>query len=402
MIGSLKQNMGICLVFVGVTLSMFLNYFYPITYWTPIIMALSCILMCDSSTLKSSLRWNKTFKMIIVFQLIMLFYFVVSCNEGLGLHQKTKLLSFHLYILTLSLVLMKTPALHERDFLPCLFVVSGFLSILSAFCHFINLIEIDRMSNGNNAVLEVFTCNITAFVNFSVSLLLLYRYRYKFVLLFLLLAFVDFYVIMQSGKRSYFVSALGVVILFLYKMKLIKKGILYFAIIYTVLVVLIPQVSELTDIFIKRTFDGFSAVFIDKKSAGVDWDDSASIRAWSQKVAIQKLDSFNAINYLLGGGYYYWFFDNPLGESYLDMGLIGLFFFVYLVVYLPFKTYRKCSNKEINKLFCLFVASMNVFIILTNNDPYNYLMYSPLCMLAMYSYKYSYYCYKCSQNIQVG
>ena len=346
-------------------------------------MLLSCLLLCDKSTLKSTITWNKTFKMIVVFQVIMLFYFVVSFNEELAHDLKPKLLSFHLYVLSLSFVLMKTPTLRERDFLPCLFVVSGILTIISAICHFEGLIKLDRMYNKENAVLEVFSCNMAAFVNFSSSLLLLSRYKKKYILLFGVFAFLDFYVIMMSDKRSYFVSALVVAILYLYKIKKLKKGFLYTIVIYTLLVMVIPQVRELTMTFIDRTIDGISTVFIDKKSVHVDWDDSASIRTWSQRIAIKKFDTFNFFNYLFGGGYYYWFFDNPLGESYLDMGLIGLFFYVYIVVYVPLKYFMVCSSKMLKLLCCIFISAMNISIILTNNNPYIYMNYTPICLLAM-------------------
>lgn len=385
MFKSLRQDIGISLVFVGVTLSMFLNYFYPVTYWTPIIMLLSCLLLCDSSTLRSRIVWNHTFKMIVAFQIIMLFYFVVSFNEELAHQIKTKLLSFHIYVLALSLILMKTQSIRERDFLPCLFVMSGLLTIISSICHLGGIIELDRMYNKENSILEVFTCNIAAFANFSSALLLLSRFKKKFLLLFLVFSFLDFYVIMMSAKRSYFVSALVVAVLYLYKIKQLKKGIIYAGVLYLLLVMILPQVRELTMTFIDRTLDGFSTVFIEKKSQYVDWDDSASIRAWSQRIAVEKLNDFNFFNYLFGGGYYHWFFDNPLGESYLDMGLIGLFFFAYLVIYIPVKTYRYCSCKEYKLLFCIFISSMNISIVLTNNDPYNYIEYTPICMLAMCS-----------------
>lgn len=386
MITAFRQKIGICLVLVGITISMFLNFFLPVTYWTPFVMGLSCLLLCDRTTFSGKIYWNKIFKYILTFQLIMLCYFLVSFNEELAHQIKFKLLTFHLYIICLTFILMKTPSLRDLNYLPFVFVISSFLTLLSSFCHFSGLIEMDRMYNQENSVLEVFTCNAAAFVNFSSSLLLLYKSKKWLLPIYFVMIFMDFYVIMQSAKRSFFVSALAVAILFLYKVRQLKKGLIISFVMVFLLIIFIPQIRDLAITFIERTIDGFSTVFIDKKSTYVDWDDSASIRAWSQRVALQKLQSFGFFNYLLGGGYYYWFFDNPLGESYLDMGLVGLFFYIYIVVFIPLKFYNKCSKNSSNQLLFFFSALMNICIILTNNDPYNYINYVPICLIALYSY----------------
>lgn len=77
--------------------------------------------------------------------------------------------------------------------------------------------------------------------------------------------FLDFYVIMLSAKRSFFVSALAVAILFLYKVKQLKKGLIVSFITILLLVIFIPQIWDLAETFIERTIDGFSTVFFDKK-----------------------------------------------------------------------------------------------------------------------------------------
>lgn len=387
MITAFRQKIGISLVLVGITISMFLNYFLPITYWTPFVMGLSCLLLCDRTTFEGTTYFNEIFKYILAFQLIMLCYFFLSFNEELAHQIKGKLLSFHLYIICLAFILMRTPSLRNVDFLPCLFVISSLVTILSSFCHFTGLIEMDRMINKENSILEVFTCNAAAFVNFSASLLLLCKSKKWLFPIYLIMIFLDFYVIMQSAKRSFFVSVLAVAILFLYKVKQLKKGLIISFITILLLVIFIPQIWDLAETFIERTIDGFSTVFFDKKSASVNWDDSASVRAWSQGLALQKFHSFGILNCLFGGGYYFWFFDNPLGESYLDMGLIGLFFYTYIVVYIPFKFYRKCSKDSSKELMFFFMALMNICIILTNNDPYNYINYTPICMIALFSYE---------------
>lgn len=388
-----RQNIGICLVFTGVTTSMFLNYFFPVIYWTPFVMFLSCLLLCDKSILYSNIRWNKTFKSIVMFQIIMLLYFIFYFNESVA-HLWGKQLSFHLYIMFLAIILMRTRTLKERNFLPVLLIYSSILSFIAAFCHFTGLIEMERMLYMDKAVLEVFSCNIAAYINFIVCLLMLDGKKRLNTILLLVLIILDFYVIMQSGKRSYYISSLVVGIIYMYKMRCLKRGILLVSAIYLLLNFFIPEVREMSIQLIERTVDGFSTVYIDKKSTYVDWDNSASLRAWSQRMAIQKLDHFSFLNYIFGGGYLFHFFDNPLGESYLDMGIIGFCFYCYLIVIVPIRFFLKLGMKNKKELFCFFVALMNICICLVNNDPYTYIAYTPLCMIALFSYKSDFIRYK--------
>lgn len=356
-------------------------------------MFLSCVLLCDSTTFSGRTLFNKTFKYLLYFQLIMLFYFFFAFNEE-EIHFWNKNLSFHLYIISLILVQSRTRSLKDRNFLPVLFIYSSSLSVISAICHYTGLIELDRTLNQEDAVLEVFTCNIASFISVITCLLLMKKKSLIITILILLMIFVDFYVIMMSAKRSYYVSVLLVGLVYLYKIKKLKQGLLITSVLYIIMVALIPEIREMTITMIDRTIEGVTTVYIDKKSTIVDWDDSASVRSWSQRMAIIKLENFSVINYIFGGGYLFHFFDNPLGESYIDMGIIGLCFYIYLIVIVPIHFFTKVNNVDKKELFCFFVALMNICIILVNNDPYTYLNYTPLCMIALYSYKEDYKRYK--------
>lgn len=349
-------------------------------------MFLSCILLCDSTTFSCKPSFNKTFKSLLYFQLIMLVYFFFTFNEE-EIHFWNRNLSFHLYIIALIFVLSRTHSLKDRNFLPALFIYSSFLSAISAICHYTGLIELDRALNREDAILEVFTCNISSFISVISCLLLIEKKSLIRNTLIVLIIFIDIYVIMMSAKRSYYVSVLLVGLVYLYKIKKLKQGLLITAILYVIMIALIPELREMTMTMIDRTIEGFSTVYIDKKSTYVDVNDSASIRAYSQRLALMKLENFSVINYIFGGGYLFHFFDNPLGESYIDMGIIGLCFYVYLIAIVPIHFFLKINAIDKKELFCFFVALMNICIILVNNDPYTYINYTPLCMMAVYSYK---------------
>lgn len=395
----LCQNIGISLIFVGVTISMFLNYFYPIMYWTPWIMILSCILLCNKNTFKGTAYLNKSFKIIIYYQLLMLFYLICFFNNDTD-QSWTKQLSYHLYILAIISIFARTPSLKERNFLPVLTIISSVLTIITSICHYLDLFELThrlvQIGDEQRIVLEVFTTNISAFVNF-VCCILLFNRKQKLISLFLIcLIVVDIYNIIQSGKRSYFVALGSVSILYLYKMKRMLTGIATSSILFVLLFALIPHVQDAVIELTERTVTGFSTLYGDNQSYAIDWDDSASLRVYLRRLAIIKLNKFTDLNLLFGGGYLCQFFDNPLGEAYIDMGIIGFVMYAYIIIIMPLIFFKRINCNHKNELFAFFLALMNICICLTNNDPYTYLAYTPVCLIAMYSYRIDYrrYCHR--------
>lgn len=390
MIKSLRQSFGISLVFVGITISMFLNYYFPFLYWTRYVMFLSCILICDKTTFRKHVQWNNTFKVLFAFQILMLIYLFLFYNDEYY-YNWNKYLSFHLYVIALIFILARTDKLWERDFVPVLWGISTVLSFLVAFCTFTGLIELDLMVNKEDAILEYFTCNISVLANFVSSLILLRKLDNKVILKILLLGLVllDFYILANSGKRSYFLSALVMLILFLYKIKRLTAGLIIGSAIFVLGNIFFPQLREITSEILTRTYEGINTLFLDRRNVThIDWNNSADQRLYLKKLAMIKFANFSWYNYIFGGGYLLQFFDNPLVESYLDMGILGIILFSYIIVFVPIKAYLQCSEGDSNLLLCIMIASMNIVIIITNNDPYTHSMYTPICMIAMCLYSY--------------
>lgn len=305
---SIRQNLGLCMVFCGVTTSMYLNFFFRGMYFTQYILLLSCALLCDRNTFVTSSQTNKYFKMIIAFQIIMLGYLFFTF-ETKTITPYIRQLSFHLYILVLSFILMRTPSLRERNFIPWIFGYSAILSIVSSVLHYLDLFEMERIVYGENFVLEVFTANIGAYINLICCLLSIRKDRtFLSKTVLIIFIFIDFYIITKSGKRSYFISALLVILFYLYKEQKMMAGLGICTVIYFILLLFIPEVQDITSTMMDRTINGFSDVYVNKKSNVVDWDDSASVRAWSQMIALQKLSEFTLVNYIFGGGYLFHFF----------------------------------------------------------------------------------------------
>lgn len=400
-----RQNIGMSLIFVGITISMFLNYFVPIIHWTPFIMLLSCILLCEKTTFRVETETNRTFKTLIFFQLLMLFYLVCFFNSEADAPW-SKQLSFHFYILAIIAIFLRTPSLKERNFLPTLLVISSVLTIITALCNYFDLFELARrlvrIGEEQNIVLEAFSANIATFVNFICCMLLLHQKQRLVSLLLIFLIIIDVYNIVQSGKRSYFVAMGGVAILYLYKCKNLIKGLAIASSVLVILFILLPPVQDAVFDMVERTITGFMKVYGDNESRVLDWDDSASIRVFLQERAMNNFLNFSILNLIFGGGYLCSFMDNPLVESYIDMGVAGLLLYVYTIILIPCVFFLRINQVHKVELFGFFLAFMNICICLTNNDPYIYLTYTPLCLIALYSYNQDYDRYSESEEVTLN
>lgn len=381
-----RQNIGISLIFTGIAISMYLKYFVSGGNLTPITMLISCLLLCDKTTFRNRMTWNMGFHYLFIFQLVMLFYLFFTFNSQSD-STITKQLGFHLYVISLIFVLGRTHSLRSINYIPYLFVISSILSIIGLICHQLNLFELDRMLHKDEGpVLEVFTVNAVAYVNFICCMLILNtKKRILLLLLFLMLA-IDFYIIVNSGKRSYFMSVVASIMFYLYKKKRMGQGLILMIITTLTLFVFVPEFQEMVITIVNRTITGFSDVYV-SQSHVTDWDDSASIRVYLQKLALQKFYDFNLLNIIFGGGYLCQFFDNPLVESYLDMGFVGLISFFYLIVLFPFVYINKIKCNDKIAMLPFYLSLMNICIIITNNDPYNYTFYTPICLMSLYFYQ---------------
>lgn len=375
-------KIGISLALCGVPLAMLLNYFFPVVSWSPIVMMFSAICLYNPSG--ENVKNNRYLTSIITFQVLMLIYWFLFDSNNY------KYLSFHVFILAFYYVITRNDKILECDFLRTLFVYSGILSIACAILEYLGFFSFEfwydlGASDAGERTLEVFTANIAAYTNLVAALVLFSKNNKPwFNLLLLILCAVDLYVISYSGKRSSFVAAVFAIGYVVYRNKVYvnHKGLI--ALIIVTSVVLVPQIRDTFLDFFDRTISGFTDVYGGKK---VDFDEnsSTSIRAYNLDLALKQFETFTFGEYILGRGYLKFFIDNPLLESYLDMGIMGFLFYFYIIVLKPILILRRNIIDDKYTTLALLLALSNTFICISNNNPYEYFAYTPTIMLALYS-----------------
>ncbi len=374
---------------------MYLTFFSPVVPWTVLIMILSCALTMDFRTMlqmKFSVK-NNYLLLSIVFQVIMLFYFFASADGS-----RAQYYVYHFYVIffIISLSSLK-PKIDFSDLPFCLFLCSLIPSLLGAWLCYKGLVVghlawVNRQENASY-VLEPFNVAQGALINqFSLMCLKMNSARIKKIVLVLFTA-VNLYVLFVCNKRTpIFVLGVGLV-LFLYwknyiSIKLNKKKIYTMAVVLLIAVFLflfVPIIQEKVSDMSDNLIAGIQNLF--GNSSVRDKTGSAIERFSSREYAydfIQK--KYDLYNYFFGGGYFVRWLDNPVLQAYLDMGIIGLFFYSYLILAYPFfLAFKKNQENELilAKLLCLYA----ILSVLNSGHPYMWIKYTPVCVLSvLYTY----------------
>ena len=72
--------------------------------------------------------------------------------------------------------------------------------------------------------------------------------------------------------------------------------------------------------------------------------------------------------------------DNPVLQSYLDMGIIGFILYFSIVVIFPIRSFFSLKNNL--ALFAILICLYNIFSAFSSGNPYLYIKYVPVVFLA--------------------
>jgi hypothetical protein len=386
------QDFGIAISIIGVPLGMYFNYLFPFIIWSPIFMMLSVVLIFNYKNL-FLLKFpsqNSFFKLILSFQILMIVYGYFS------LQMTSKNLSFHLYMIFLILSLAScSKKCINNNVLSILFIISSFCSILGLYCLVNGLVvgedAWELKQEDDFYALEPFTISVGAIYNLSCALYLKSKISiFKYLIYVFIL--IDFYIILFCGKRTPMFVSLVIVVVFFFKSKglfnlnniihiLFGVGIAFF--IINLLNFNLNILSVELNNFFSNFFSGIHNLFGD--TSVKDDTGSAIHRFQSREWAYNFINNrFDFSNYIFGAGYNTKWLDNPVLQSYLDMGIIGLVFYIYIVIVYPIKVFlNKKSNFLI--LFAFSICLYNILSSINSGNPYLYIKYMPVVFLSYFT-----------------
>lgn len=382
------HSIGIALTATGIPIGMYLNQFLPIVKWAPVIFSMSIILIINwKNVFKFKFpSKNKIFNWIILFQIVMLIY---GLNSGT---MTTQNLSFHLYICALCFALMTLSANNINDKLPVYIYLMSLpciiLGVLVCQLHWVSGEEAWRLREySENFVIEPFAVANGAITNIFAACCV-FRKNIIFKMFCLISIIAGFYILFESDKRTPVVVALIGILYFMYckrmmSVNIVSKNMIYIFILIIIFIIgylTIPYLTYKVDTMFENIISGIANILGD---TSVSDSRGSGIMRYERRLKVYDYINthFTPINYVMGGGYFIMWVDNPLLEAYLDMGILGGFLYFLIILYYPFKIIkRKINNDSIILFGCTALyAMLSVF---NSGTPYMAIKYIPVCFLA--------------------
>lgn len=356
-------------------------------------MVLSILLLTNWRNLLRLRGKGDKWTIVIGFQIIMIAYGLLSPTDNMT----TQLLSFHLYIIALCYAYISNKDDSFIDYIPeVVFYTSSIATILGVYFSAIGFVSGETayiMRNEyDDFYIEAFTVSTGALINLFSAICMEKRNKIENIIV-LIAIILDVYILFNSTKRTPIFIAIAGILVFWYKqggigIKGIKIIILKFIpllILFLIAYKYLPAFHNMVDDIFTRLYTGIRILLGAEGSEFIE--DSAQVRVDLKKIAYTYINNhFTFINYIFGAGYLLEWLDIPILESFVDMGIIGLFFYSYIVIFIPFRCYLKKHLSSV-AIFSILVSLYPIFSAFNSGHPYMYQKYTGVCFVIFIFYQ---------------
>lgn len=402
-----KIPIGLSLCLLGVSLGNFLRVLTGINLVIPfMIISFFCLIDFSNIIRFKFPNIGKDVFLLLLSQFIIVLYMLMGNSKEMNMTKDI----FIYYSVILILAIGSLPKKHPQKVIT-VFYILAFINVVMACYLFFN--GLGGMLTGNvdkeylNSLEDTGKAMIflypSAGVTHTMATLALLKDNILknkvlrvFVIFFLL---IDFVLIISSGKRTVVLVFVLYILYYLWNeqkfssLKNFLKFVPFILIVFLLIKTVLPNIPFVTD-FVNDFFDhlqkGIDTLFgLDKSN----YDESAAQRVEVRRKASFIFDTdFSFINYLFGKGYMIMYMDQPLLQCIFDMGLVGIFVYVYNVLFVPIKHLVRKTDDSVYFMFKLGCIN-SILTCLTAAAPYGYQMYCPVLFM-LYAYhnpKSSYY-----------
>lgn len=384
----LMSEMGIGMSLISIPLGMIVKIILGNMLFGNLLMAVGLVLMFPYHRIKEGIKLNLLTGVILFIILAFIYYFLSDFDEpvyliyigvslifsmGISLSKYEVDFSFDKTILFIWLFSLVT----VLGGLYCF--ASGTLTIFSGMFDFNE--EGDAIYDGLTMGSVCITQMISSFYFISKKEIS----STKRICLFLLII-IDFVVTIMAFKRTPLLIATLVIFYYLRRLGYLsmtpKKvfGILMVILIAVIYVLNNNEVKEAVESIVKYTYEGISNL-ITGNHTGHGLTNSTDMRIDNRDQALNMIAQFDILEYMLGKGFMTFWFDMPLLQSYLDMGVIGFLLFFSYTVILPFYAVFSKNKKNDLVLFCGMLAVPSAICSLTSGHPYFHSIWMHISLL---------------------
>lgn len=383
-----RRALGIALSLTGVPIGMYLNYVFPILHWSPVVMTIAAALTIHYGQFarRRLSSPSPVICLILVFQILMICYGLMSGRMS------WQFFSFHIFIIAFA-VAVSSKRLDSEEIEKCIvltFLLSGLCTLLGSYYLWGGLLAGEeawhRRQDNPDYALEAFTASLGAITNLACALYIPRLRRALPLVVLLPIAALDVYIIVFAGKRTPILIAAAIVAIFLIKCLDIGnwKGIaaiLISSLIAISAFLMIEPLRTQVESAATNIFFGIQNIFgfmhtSDETGSGAMRYES---RVWAYEHIFRE---FSLINYFFGSGYMTMWLDNPVLQSYVDMGVIGVLSYTLIVIVYPLTVAVK--RLQPHELFALSLCVYNILSCLSSGNPYQYFKYVPVIVLSAF------------------
>ena len=384
----LMSEMGIGMSLISIPLGMIVKIILGNMLFGNLLMAVGLVLMFPYHRIKEGIKLNLLTGVILFIILAFVYYFLSDFDEpvyliyigvslifsmGISLSKYEVDFSFDKTILFIWLFSLVT----VLGGLYCF--ASGTLTIFSGMFDF---------NEEGNAIYDGLTMGRVCISQMHSSFYFISKKEIsstKRICLFLLII-IDFVVTIMAFKSTPLLIATLVIFYYLRRLGYLsmtpKKvfGILMVILIAVIYVLNNNEVKEAVESIVEYTYEGISNL-ITGNHTGHGLTNSTDMRIDNRDQALNMIAQFDILEYMLGKGFMTFWFDMPLLQSYLDMGVIGFLLFFSYTVILPFYAVFSKNKKNDLVLFCGMLAVPSAICSLTSGHPYFHSIWMHISLL---------------------
>lgn len=383
-----SRPLAMGLIIVGAALGMYMNFYFGNIGWNNILMLGALILLPNWKNL-SSFRLpfvNRTFKAILLFQLLCIIYMVIG-----GLIDITLLIYLVFTILMMVGIMSQNPS--DMSIPKVVFYAWLFSWLCVAFCTTTLItgaffIEYARLHDGSGYQSILIDLTMAGSIYTFIVCCLYYIKSTKIKSIFSIFGIIVGLILMVIlGKRTPLLISIISICFYLLRFhpisRTVNKKAIGYSLLFLGLIVLLLNISDFGELFIsviKRSIDGVFDMIHGTSSTGAAAMARYKLRDWAFTYI---KSTFTPFNYLFGAGFMTKWLDAPLIQAYLDMGIIGFSVYLYYVIVKPLRiTFSSISRHRIVFWGCA-LNFYNIFSALNSGVPYTHLKWIPLIVLIL-------------------
>lgn len=392
--GSLKgiiSALGLALVICSIPISMYVKVFFGFMNLNTYLILLGLVLLFPYRNVG-----NKSLSQMMIF--CIMFSVIAIIYMYLGNYED----SMHYVYNTLVIIIGLSLGLswYETDFkigdaIKIIWIISAFCSIITLYVlqtGMFGMYAIDNSAARNEndvLIFDLLTAAGCCRTNLLASLYILSKeaLKKKTLLLIILFIILDFYLVLFTQKRTPLIVAVFILFFFILKggisLSSENKNIIRYFVAAAFVGVILLFMSNTTSEYIANMIDGIYYGVYDMINGtdSTEAANSATIRYMARQDAWSTISGFSLFEYVFGKGYMTQWIDAPILQSYLDMGIMGLVFFGFFILYLPFKVLflEKYHTPEL--LWAALNASYGMIACFNSGHPYGHARWIPICIL---------------------